>query len=132
MFDFVKTMEIAEKVCKATGKCEKCILFVDDDINFCFFGSMDNLVTDWNEIERRLIEWDKAHSEPKYPTWSEWQNENFPEASESMCPRMFLAAKETDCKKYPICSKRCADQTIPADIATKLGIKPKGEPSDDR
>ena len=50
------------------------------------------------EFERRVMEWAEAHPEPKYPTWVEW----------------FNSMGGVDC-----------GEPIPADIAERLGIKPK-------
>ena len=50
------------------------------------------------EFERRVMEWAEAHPEPEYPTWVEW----------------FNSMGGVDC-----------GEPIPADIAEKLGIKPK-------
>ena len=53
---------------------------------------------DPKEFERRVMWWASAHPEPQYPTWVEW----------------FNSMGGVDC-----------GERIPADIAEKLGIKPK-------
>ena len=49
-------------------------------------------------FERRVMDWAEAHPWTKYPTWAEWLRD------------MNIHGMDT----------------IPADIAEKLGIKPKG------
>ena len=55
-----------------------------------------------DEFERRVMEWAAKHPEPKYPTWAEWLRD------------MNIHGMDT----------------IRADIAKKLGIKPKGASDD--
>jgi hypothetical protein len=58
-----------------------------------------------------------------YPTWEEWQKEKFPDASSSMHPCCF-----GPCERFDDGSNdcgNCMERPIPADIAEKLGVKPK-------
>lgn len=79
----------------------------------------------YKEVEERIMQWATAHPAPVYPNWNEWYRKNFPDAyrdGKRICPAIFGCKKncdsETDCDK-------CRDRPIPADIAAKLGIKPK-------
>ena len=73
------------------------------------------------EIERRVAQWEAA----KYPSWAEFQIEMFPNHKRGICPMAFGvncpnpgAAREKPCAE-------CRSNPIPAEIAEKLGIKPK-------
>lgn len=79
-----------------------------------------------SEVERIVMHWAAEHPEPKYPTWEEWQKETFPEAADKICPLMFMDFKSANCSRDITCAE-CRTQRIPAQIAKKLGIKPKGE-----
>ena len=80
-------------------------------------------------IEQTVMQWAKEHPEPQYPTWKEWQNENFPDAPVEMSPCSFMSRERQGnimgkgCE-FLVCSN-CISAPIPADIAKKLGIRPK-------
>lgn len=126
MLDFVKAMEIADRICKKmtkTKQCEACPLRVvfNDGLKHCCFVDYTCSVK-WQEIETALIAWDKAYPAPVYPTWEEWQ--------ESICKGAHTEIdgccfSEKDCLYTNIICSDCRQQPIPADIAKKLGIKPK-------
>lgn len=78
-----------------------------------------------SEIERVVMHWAADHPEPKYPTWEEWQKTNFPDAESAIFPCSFDSKKNVGCKRVESC-KGCRAHPIPAEIAKKLGIKPKG------
>ena len=59
-----------------------------------------------------------------YPTWREWQQANFPNKSGTIRPCEYISYTDAHCDDYKYCGD-CANQPIPADIAEKLGIKPK-------
>lgn len=63
--------------------------------------------TDWDKIADVVEKWAKEHTEPQYPTWMKWL------ALEGV----------TDACGFHFQYK--AYQPIPADIAEKLGLKPK-------
>ena len=77
-----------------------------------------------SEIERVVMHWAAENSEPQYPTWNEWWCTNFPNADRNLCPRIFELRKMQECPALK-CDE-CRAQPIPAEIANKLGIKPKG------
>ena len=72
-----------------------------------------------------VMHWAADHPEPKYPTWNEWWCTNFPNADRNLCPRIFGLRKMQECPALK-CDE-CRAHPIPAEIAKKLGIKPKGE-----
>ena len=69
-----------------------------------------------------LRAWAAEHPAPRYPTWTEWQQKMFPDASEKMEPCSFASVDKCGCAGL-LCEE-CREQPIPADIAEKLGIKP--------
>lgn len=75
------------------------------------------------EEENNTTEKTVKESELQYPTWREWQRENFPNASETFTPCTFKSVDELGCTGTS-CST-CEFNPIPADLAKKLGIKPK-------
>lgn len=70
------------------------------------------------------MQWAAEHPEPVYPTWDEWQNSVFPDAEIDITPCTFGSRDRLNCFFEKKCST-CNEQQIPADIAEKLGIKPK-------
>jgi hypothetical protein len=60
----------------------------------------------YSDMELRIMAWAAEHPEPVYPTWGEWLN-TYGVVSDNF----FSNAKMLD--------------PIPADIAEKLGVKPK-------
>ena len=78
---------------------------------------------DCEEVERRVMQWAAKHAEPVYPTWSEWQNSVFPDAEIDIIPCIFGSRDRFNCEKKQC--YQCIAEPIPADIAEKLGIKPK-------
>ena len=127
MAEFSEVMRQAKKMCKLyTSSCEGCALNSED--YGCLFQNDENpedrklnLLAD---AEKIVMNWAAQNPEPRYPTWKEWQDANFPDALSDMCPRMFGYAPEESCVN--ISCKDCAERTIPAEIAKKLGIKPIG------
>lgn len=78
------------------------------------------------ECERVIEQYAAEHAEPRYPTWREWQQMNFPYAAGDVYPCAFISAIDANCNDYVKCDK-CRNQPIPAEIAEKLGIKPKSQ-----
>lgn len=78
-------------------------------------------------FEKIVMEWAEKHPEPRYPTWKQWWEDNFPDASERFPPCrgyfMDLGDRRKECR---IPCEKCKEQSIPADIAEKLGIKQIG------
>lgn len=82
------------------------------------------------KFESKVMQWAKEHPEPQYPTWKEWKEENFPDAPVGLTPCSFMSRErqgkimgEEECV-FLNCAD-CMNTSIPADIAKKLGIRPK-------
>lgn len=88
---------------------------------------------DWREedfarAETLIIDWADEHPAPQYPTWAEWLAENGILGVETR-PR---ASSTTSASTTYVQTVRTLPQfyrPIPADIAEKLGIEPKGADS---
>ena len=124
MAKFTEVMRQARRMCKTHEYCGSCPLW-DTAESFCRIDT--ECYSDDSVIENIVMQWAAEHPEPVYPTWNEWYRQNFPAAyynSKRICPMVFGDGKnchrETDCD-------RCRNNMIPADIADKLGIKPKEE-----
>lgn len=72
-----------------------------------------------SNVEQIVMDWAVQHPEPRYPTWNEWHESNFPEVSSLICPKYF---SDDICESNETCTQ-CRAQSIPADIAQKLGVK---------
>lgn len=74
---------------------------------------------DFVKMEELVMTWAAEHPEPVYPTWKEW-------LEEQRVVVHFDSANEKGKKvKWELTNK--SNCPIPADIAEKLGIKPKEE-----
>ena len=127
MAEFLEVMRQAQKFCD-TYKCDDCPMA--DHVDMCgLIHSKYRKAGFLLEFEQIVMQWAKEHPEPKYPTWEEWQRENFPEALYALCTRYFVAkdALENIIEEKCCCinCSECRARPIPADIAKKLGIKPK-------
>lgn len=122
MAQFSEVMRQAKRMCEAfsDGHCSECPIG-DANVLECGITVMSEM--DCEDVERRVMQWAAEHPEPVYPTWEEWQNSMFPDAERDICPREFGRIDRFNCD-----DKTCAEclwEQIPADIAEKLGIKPK-------
>ena len=109
MSDFVQTMKDWRRMCKAIGgtSCEGCELHIDgNDCIAVYEGDMD-----YAHVEKVVTKWAQEHKEPVYPTWMEWLIANVP---------------GTDADSIYAAVQVLNRTHIPADIAQKLGIEPKG------
>lgn len=123
MAEYVEVMNQKRRMCNSYALCSMgCPLY---DTDFCSKNSGEKTNADFPEVERRTMAWAAEHPEPKYPTWLEWLHDlglivqregTFTEYGPN---EVFSAIKKVDIltiKGY---------QSIPADIAQKLGIEPK-------
>ena len=117
MAEFIEAMEQAKRMCEA---------FSDGHCSECPIGNAKVLECgmDCEDVERRVMQWAKERPAPVYPTWDEWQNSVFPDAEIDITPCAFGSRDRLNCFLEKRCST-CKEQQIPADIAEKLGIKPK-------
>lgn len=122
MAEFTEVMEQAKRMCKtfSDGHCSECPIG-NADVLEC--GITVTSEMDCKDVERRVMQWATKHPEPVYPTWDEWQNSVFPDAEIDITPCTFGSRDRFDCAEKTC--YQCIEEPIPADIAEKLGIKPK-------
>ena len=123
MAQFSEVMRQAKRMCKAfgDGHCSECPIGHANALE-CEITVTSGM--DCEEVERRVMQWAAKHPEPVYPTWDEWQDSVFPDAEIDITPCTFGSRYRLNCFLEKTCST-CKEQQIPADIAEKLGIKPK-------
>ena len=100
MAEFQEVMRQAKRMCERFGRdCAGCGIAG----GHCPLGPIPENwdVSDFENIERIVMDWAAANPEPKYPTWTEWLRTFSADGVDLYAP-------------------------IPADIAEKLGIKPIG------
>ena len=120
MSEFTEVMRQARRMCKVQEDCESCPIWNPDK----FFCKIDTACySDDSMIENIVMQWAAKHPEPVYPTWREWQNSTFKDAHKHIAPCTFGSRDRFKCEGKTCYV--CMDQQIPADIAEKLGIKPK-------
>ena len=120
MADFVQTMRDWKRMCNSMGQedeysaCDKCKLrsFECPPI---YERECDG--ADWQLVEKVVTAWAAENPEPKYPSWKEWLEEQ----------RVVVHFDSVDNHgtkmKWELTNK--SNCSIPADIAEKLGVKPK-------
>lgn len=118
MNSFKDFVEMIVSICKHPDTdCMHCPLA--DDFG-CTHGY---ILADILKKKEEIAKWLKEHREPVYPSWEEWQSEEFPDASTNILPCWYLPKDPTMCNTVGGC-ERCRSHPIPAEIAEKLGIKP--------
>lgn len=118
MSDFQEVMRQRNRMCeKYYGHCGDCPL---NAFKLCAHPQ-DGVLPAYEAV---ILGWAAKNPEPQYPTWGEWFSDNFPNGKlTNFCPSVF-DKDMIDCANYPHCDG-CHDCSIPAEIAIKLGIKPK-------
>ena len=113
MAEFCEVMKQIERYCNAQSDCCRCKLY---EIlgEYCPSDFIQDLIQKDQvyTIEKLVLSWAKENPEPNYPMWGEW----------------FLKTCQvglTDDGKNDW--DGLLSSHIPANIAQKLGIKPKGE-----
>ena len=125
MAEFIEIMRQATRMCdhySVKGECSKCPLSRDNTEcghSLCVEISSIN-AKEAAEIERAVEAWAAEHPVPRLPTWNEWQESTFPDASDSVKPCSYASWAELDCSG--VCDI-CRRKPIPSDIAEKLGVK---------
>lgn len=115
MAEFKEILQIRQRMCDSTDRfCTGCPLQKFRDCKRPDLNEID-------EYEKIIIQWAKEHPEQPYPSWAEWQRETFPDA-----PMVINLCNFAKCTS-PCFESHCREWPIPADIAKRLGIKPKGE-----
>lgn len=107
MADFVQTMKDWRRMCAAMGSCDICPLCTVS----CWAKTPSDLEGDFIKREALIAKWAAEHPEPVYPTWGEWL--------------MSIGVISGLFPKGAIDALGNLKQPIPADMAEKLGIKPK-------
>lgn len=122
MSEFTDVMRQAKRMCESfsDGHCSKCPV---GNVRMLECGVTATSEMDCEEVERRVMQWAAEHPEPVYPTWREWQNSTFKDAHKHIAPCTFGSRDRFKCEGKTCYV--CMEQQIPADIAEKLGIKPK-------
>lgn len=82
---------------------------------------------DVEKFEAAIMSWAAENPEPVYPTWVEWlSKQDLVEIKEGQFVKRRIDAYEYESKTVVILNANAA-KPIPADIAQKLGIEPKGD-----
>lgn len=114
MSDFVQTMKDWRRMCETYSTddddcCNGCPVLDYRDHGCSAIFEMDDV--DWKKYENAIAKWAEEHPEQVYPTWEEWLitqgviKENPNGGVGWPMPKLF--------------------ERISADIAQKLGLKPK-------
>ena len=112
MSDFVQTMKDWRRMCK-DRRCDICRLEVN---GICNTDPESRTDEDIWKIEKTINEWAAEHPEPVYPTWVEWLVNKGVLLDVMPVPTLTVNAWYGGVN---------AQKRIPADIAQKLGLKPK-------
>lgn len=123
MAEFMYIMEQVRRICYEHSDCEMCPLYKIHNSSGCAFDYYVSDGVSLDEVERKIREWAAEHPERVYPTWSEWQKSIFIDGIKRILQCEFRNSNRFKCKEKT-CYK-CINEPIPADIAEKLGIKPK-------
>ena len=127
MAEFAEVIQQAHRMCDAYDDCNDCPLSSSNVQCAMAWNYYTDAVL--KEFEQTVRQWAKEHPEPQYPTWKEWQEENFTDIGSKLKPCNFMmAGKWLNIIGGSCACLTCDDcirQPIPADIAKKLGIRPK-------
>lgn len=103
--EFVTVMSQFMRLCESFADCDNCPVFQEGFS--CESDHQGYSKTGAKDLEHIIMQWAAEHSEPVYPTWEEWLSDKYN-----------LAYNDD----FRLAMSR---EPIPADIAEKLGIKPK-------
>nr|DAG37299.1 MAG TPA: hypothetical protein [Caudoviricetes sp.] len=117
MAEFVVVMRKIRELCDERTECKGCIMM--NDIA-CGVTTGTPCLSE-EEIERRVAQWEAA----KYPTWYEFQVVRFPNHKRWICPMAFGATCPNNGAGREKTCAECRNDHIPAEIAEKLGIRPR-------
>lgn len=118
MAEFAETMKKLRELCNAQTNCKNCTMLIGGMECGASLGS-PNLPA--GEVERRIVQWEAE----KYPTWYEFQVVRFPNHTRWIFPMAFgVTCPNNGAAREKTCAE-CRNDHIPAEIAEKLGIKPK-------
>lgn len=123
MSDFVQTMKDWKRMCETMANCDDCPMYGIK----CWAAQPDELEEDFNGRENVIVKWAAENPEPVYPTWEEWlQSVGVMESSEGLLRRIKCQLLIDGIPAHAVPTSKVL-QPMDADIAQKLGIKPKGE-----
>ena len=105
MAEFQEVMRQWARMCDACDNEEDVKCFINGNVCGRFHAMKDCMNV--AAIEKTVMQWAAEHPEPVYPTWFQW-----------LKSIGALPADQTLCH-------RGLENSIPADIAEKLGIEPK-------
>jgi hypothetical protein len=123
MSDFVQTMKDWRRMCQHMEK-----IGGDRSCDICPLGGCNAIYeddgnTDYANVGEKVAAWAAENPEPVYPTWLEWLK------SKGVVPYIdgltITEYADGGFSHAHVNIKEIAMQPIPADIAEKLGIKPK-------
>lgn len=113
MAEFQEVMRDWSRMCKANSieddGCKDCPVNNFRDNGCVAIYEIEDGI-DWEEYANAITAWAAEHPEPVYPTWFEWLDE---------------IGVLQNCITDREVAKALLDKRIPADIAQKLGVKPK-------
>ena len=120
MAEFKEVAKHIKRMCDIEkGNCRNCKLSsVNNRFKLpCYIFTLDYP----EETEEYIMQWAKENPEQRYPTWCEWQNENFPDRERVITLCYFDTSVKKTCGNT-LCSD-CVHSEIPEYIAKKLGIE---------
>lgn len=124
MAQFVEVMKQARRLCKEQQHIDCCVRCPMQGKEGCMVvADAENI--DYVEAERKIMDWAKEHPEPVYQSWYQYQETTFPGHTRWICPMAFGIECPSKSTTDAHTCKVCRDNPIPAEIAEKLGIKPK-------
>lgn len=130
MAEFLEVMRQVHRMC-AAYTCIDCPLCSEGMPVECMmkFGKQ-HTKEEYTQAEQIVMRWAKEHPEPRYPTWREWVETCFPTAEDQICPHIFMSDKEwtqhmNGKRCFEVECSQCLLNPIPADIAKKLGVRPR-------
>ena len=112
--EFKEVMRIWRRFCQSHAHCGQCEW---DGKGICGDGHLSKV--SFNYMEEFLKKWNEEHREPVYPTWIEWLQQKGVIGKTRKDRIGGIAATL-------IVFNEIAHEPIPADLAQKLGLKPKG------
>lgn len=123
MAEFVEVMRQARRLCEEQQNMDCCVSCPMQGKEGCMVvADAENI--DYVETERKIMDWAAEHPEPVYPSWAEGWKQLFPYGDDVPCLGLFdTKYYDGDCMERS-CTK-CKNAPMPAEIAEKLGIKPK-------
>lgn len=103
-----------------TNACKGCPAKAHESKDHRCLVQWMRIIDNCEEQIEGLRAWATEHPAPRYPTWNEWQESTFPDASDSVKPCSYASWAKLDCSG--VCDI-CRGKPIPSDIAEKLGVK---------